>query len=134
MNRVNFLLLAIAAVPLFAQADPMPAEINYCTVSAAGLDNAAQKNIALMCGAGLATKALIAKYQPDPAAQSGGVGMSGALGNLFGGSAKPAVVVNPASVPGHVSNNNLTPVAVSPVASVSQPAATNQSGETSIYK
>lgn len=130
MSKIRFLLLTTICIPLFAQADAAPAEINYCTVSAAGLDNAAQKSIAVMCNAGLSMKAAIAKYQPDPSSQGGMGGMAGGLGSLFGGSSKPAL---PPAPPVNISNNNAAPVATSP-APPAQPAPSGGSAETSIYK
>lgn len=128
MNKISFVLLAATCIPLFAEADAVPAEINYCTVSPMGLDNAAQKSIASMCDAGLSMKAAIAKYQPDPASQGGSVGgMAGGLGSLFGGSSKPAL---PSAPQANVSN--AAPASVPPAPA--QPAPASGSAAVSIYK
>ena len=128
MNKISFVLLAATCIPLFAEADAVPVETNYCAGSAAGFDNAAQTIIAAMCGAGFAMKAAIAKYQPDPASQGGSMGgMAGGLGSLFGGSSKPAL---PPAAP--VNASNAAPASAPPAPA--QPAPASGSAAVSIYK
>lgn len=104
VNKIgfSFLMLVVAGIPYFAQADDFPTEPNLCASSSTpGVDGAIQTYITNLCNSSVAMKLAIfnAQQQQDSATgpYGGPVGAAGGLGTWSGNKPVAPLPANAAS-------------------------------------